>query len=167
MVVCILASAGLAVVFNVTAERIKENERKELQLKLKEVLPGADRFEETGERFIGYKADAIIGTAVKLSPKGYSGPIRFLLGIDPSLKVLGIAILTHKETPGLGKKIENNKFRDQFAGKGADKLFLTKDSPEGVIHAITAATISSRAVTKAVREALKKYNAQPGAMSDE
>jgi len=71
--------------------------------------------------------------------------------------VLDFNILEHNETPGLGDNAQKPAFRKQFAGKGAELLEVTKDpSNKENIQAMTGATISSRAVTKGVREAAEK-----------
>jgi electron transport complex protein RnfG len=79
------------------------------------------------------------------------------IGIAPDGTVAGLAIskLDQTETPGLGVKITLPAFRDQFRGKNADAVRLKKDG--GTVDAITAATISSRAVANGVREALAWY----------
>ncbi|MBD3272299.1 MAG: RnfABCDGE type electron transport complex subunit G [Elusimicrobia bacterium] len=155
-ILCIVASAGLSSIYQLTADKIVENQRIELENKLKQVLPEADRFEEVSGRFIGYHNGEQVGIAVRADPQGYGGPISMLIGIDTNDTVTGIAIISHKETPGLGKKIENDAFREQFEGKKDNQVKLNKDSSEGTIDAITAATISSRAVARAVYEALEK-----------
>jgi electron transport complex protein RnfG len=79
------------------------------------------------------------------------------IGVAPDGTVAGLAIsmLDQTETPGLGVKVTLAAFRDQFRGKGAEGVRLKKDG--GTIDAITAATISSRAVVYGVREALAWY----------
>jgi len=104
MTVCLVSSAGLAVVYKGTSERIKRNQEMDLQKKIARVLPGADRFETEGNTTVGYAGDMVIGTAVECSPQGYGGPVRILAGISPERKVLAIEIISHKETPGLGKR---------------------------------------------------------------
>ncbi|MFH1379605.1 MAG: RnfABCDGE type electron transport complex subunit G [bacterium] len=158
MIVCLAASAGLASVYKLTAERIKLNARKEVERNLFMVLPGSNRFEQKENKFEGFADDQQIGTAVELAPKGYGGKIKMLAGIDRNGTLIAIAILSHTETPGLGKNIEMESFKRQFKGKSHKGMFLKKDSPQGEVDAITAATISSRAVTDAVRKALQKFN---------
>ena len=79
------------------------------------------------------------------------------LGIAPDGTVAGLAIsrLDQTETPGLGVKVTRAAFREQFRGKGAGAARLKQDG--GTVDAITAATISSRAVADGVREALGWY----------
>lgn len=101
---------------------------------------------------------------------GYSGKISLLVGFTgldspDKLTVNRIYVLSHQETPGLGAKIglcqeesDPEKCKGEFWTKyvsvpmNQNKLQVNKDNPEGVITAITSATISTRAVTKAVRE---------------
>ena len=66
-------------------------------------------------------------------------------------------MLEHNETPGLGDNASKPKFRDQFKGKKIDSLEVTKEhSDTKHIQAMTGATISSRAVTRGVKEAVEK-----------
>ena len=91
--------------------------------------------------------------------QGYSGPITLMFGSDSSGAVTGLAILSHTETPGLGAKITTAQFRDQFRNKRPEQLILKKDAPaRGQIDAITGATITSRAVTKALSSTLESFN---------
>ena len=66
------------------------------------------------------------------------------------MSVKGIEILSHSETPGLGARITESDFTDQFVGLNIDDISLTQDG--GQIDGLTGATISSQAVVDAVRE---------------
>ena len=93
--------------------------------------------------------------ALEVASNGYGGPIRILVGMAADGSVIDIAVISHNETPGLGKKIETAHFKDQFRNPTLKEMYLKKESPDGAIDAITAATISSRAVTDGVRKALE------------
>ena len=76
-------------------------------------------------------------------------------GVDKDGKVTGVNILSHSETAGLGANAVKESFRDQFVGlvKG---ITVSKDKPgENSIDALTGATVTSRAVTKAVNAAIE------------
>ena len=77
-----------------------------------------------------------------------------MVGVTADKSLCAIDVLKAKETPGLGAKIDAPEFKEQFNGKGieATKWAVTKD--QGDIHAVTAATISSRAVVAAVSQGL-------------
>lgn len=100
------------------------------------------------------KEDVIVGYAVNTyTTKGFSGEITLMTGFRPDGTIINITVLDHKETPGLGTKMAEPLFRDQFIDKdpGEVELKVTKDG--GSVDAITAATISSRAFCDAVQRA--------------
>jgi hypothetical protein len=82
------------------------------------------------------------------------------VGVDSTGKIIRVKIPKEElsETPGLGMKIAEEPFLNQFNNLSADEIFLTKDKQQGKIDAITSATISSRAATDAVREGLIRYS---------
>ena len=83
------------------------------------------------------------------------GDIDIMTGVDAEGKVTGIRILSIEETPGLGMNAKKDSFRQQYVGKSGE-LAVNKDG--GEIVAITSATVTSRAVTKAVNQALALYD---------
>jgi electron transport complex protein RnfG len=103
-------------------------------------------------------AVAIIPTA----PAGYVGPIKLMVGINMDGEILGVRVLTHKETPGLGDKVEERR-SDWILGFDGHSL----QNPEprywrvrrdgGVFDQFTGATITPRAVVRAVHDALKFF----------
>lgn len=160
--VCAIAAGAIAGVNGAVKATIDENNRLEAVRKRQQVFPAAKDFEARSvggrEVFIAKgEGGAPLGVVVTAGPRGYAGPIGMTLGIAPDGTVAGLAIskLDQTETPGLGVKVTLAAFRDQFRGKGADAVRLKKDG--GTIDAITAATISSRAVADGVREALGWY----------
>lgn len=86
---------------------------------------------------------------------GYSGLIRIMLGVDASGRIHGVYILEHRETPGLGSKICNPEFLDQFKGKSLRNFTFAVEKDGGDVDAVTSATISSRAVTEALKTGLQ------------
>lgn len=95
-----------------------------------------------------------IGTAVKtFSKRGYGGVVWLMVGITSEGTIHDIQVLEHKETPGLGTKMANPQFKDQFKGKNIKDFNLQVKKDGGDVDAITAATISSRAFCDAVQRA--------------
>lgn len=95
---------------------------------------------------------------------GFSGPIKLLIGIDVSGTVTAVRVLSHRETPGLGDFIDSAKSNwiDQFSGKSLsdpDRLLWALRRDGGSFDQVTGASITSRAVTKAVRETLLYFEA--------
>lgn len=98
-----------------------------------------------------------IGTAVDTyTEQGYSGTFRIMVGFDPDLVITGIAVLNHRETPGLGANMTKDRFQSQFEGFDPSEQELAVSKDGGDVDAITAATITSRAVCDAIERA---YNA--------
>jgi Na+-translocating ferredoxin:NAD+ oxidoreductase subunit G len=94
------------------------------------------------------------GYAIKsYSDKGYSGRIILMVGFKPDGTLINISVLEQKETPGLGTKMKESKFKDQFNGKDPSAFALKVKKDGGEVDAITAATISSRAFCDAVSKA--------------
>ena len=105
---------------------------------------------------LGSSAVAVVLTTE--APDGYVGPIRLLIAIDRAGNIIGLRALQHQETPGLGDKIDADKsnWLQQFIGASPteDVAELGLSSDGGRIDHISGATITSRSVTKAVRNTL-------------
>jgi electron transport complex protein RnfG len=169
--ICVIAGSLLAVVYEATRERIAAAERQEKLDALDAVLPEYDNQPdldawpgaETKTNYLFYvarKADQVVGVAFEVSTlEGYGDEIKIMVGIDPGTKrVLGIDIVKQKETPGLGAKIDKDRFKKNFPEQDAihtDWCAVTKDG--GEVEAVTSATISSRAVCKAVAYGLSVF----------
>ncbi len=158
----LISSLLLSWVYNKTRPTIEKEKELKINSSLSEVLPNASHFErvETKDLWIGYdEKGEKVGIVFKTAPRGYGGPISILCGLDSEEKVTGIRIASPaeglKETPGLGLKVRDFSFRQQFLGKKEAEIKLKNDG--GEISAITAATISSRAVVEGIREGIKRY----------
>ncbi len=165
-VVCGLAAGSLSFVNAATKDRIAAFAKEEKIAALKKIFPAAESFTERPPAEAGAEAtdwDAVAGGAVVgslhlLKPMGYSGAITLVFGEDASGALTGVQVLSHTETPGLGAKITTDAWAGQFKGRTRDQTVLRKDTPSGTIDAISAATISSRAVTRAVHDAMSGGN---------
>jgi electron transport complex protein RnfG len=80
-----------------------------------------------------------------------------MVGVDAGGTVVGLEILTHAETPGLGDKITHDEFKGQFKGKKLEGSDWRVKKDGGDFDQITGATISPRAVVKAVHQGLQFY----------
>jgi electron transport complex protein RnfG len=167
----ISAVAGLLLAFtnNRTAGPIAQARKAEVLRSLTDVLPPFDNqpnetvfsVDENGQHwtfFIARQNGSFAGAAVEsVSMKGYGGLIKIMIGINPDNSLRRFKVLEQQETPGLGSKITEAVFRSQFENRSfiPDTWRLKKDG--GEIEAITGATISSRAVTEAIRTAADVY----------
>ncbi len=106
--------------------------------------------------FFTVKEDgALKAYIVQTFGKGYSSYINILVSVDTDGKVIKMNVLAHGETPGLGDEILLDYFKDQFIGKTVEQMVVIKGETKENIQAITGATISTRAVTNGVKEALE------------
>lgn len=99
----------------------------------------------------------VVGYAVLVTSKeGYGGDIQFSIGVGVDGEVKGVEIISMSETAGLGAKCVEDEFKGQYKGVKGDKVELVKGdkSADNQISAISGATITSTAVTKAVNEVL-------------
>ena len=133
-----VCAAVLAYVDSITKEPIKQTTEKNREQAKQAVLCGEE----------GYTAE---GTC----KDGYGGDITLMVGFKKDKKtVISYKVLVASETPGLGMKLKTPEFARQFAGKDGRALKVKKDG--GEIEAITSATITSRAVCRAIADAQKK-----------
>jgi electron transport complex protein RnfG len=166
----IAACAGLilSVVEGVTRAPIAEQHRLETLRALEAVLPPADNApdqdtvtlvvgkDKKGKPvsrtfYRGREGGKLTGVAFRtIAPDGYGGPIDIMVGVDPHGVVSGVEILSNSETPGLGARITEGWFKAQFKGKGLDNADWRVKKDGGQFDQITGATISPRAVVKAI-----------------
>jgi electron transport complex protein RnfG len=166
------ACVSLAVVYSVTGPVIKSQQEKDLKAALKDIFPDAEDFTEITQDLAGSdpkitilngyamkKGGHVVGVAVKAAGPSYSGNAVVLSGIGTDKKVVRVIILELLDTPGLGANAANpnyfvdkpNKitFTGQFAGKEISDPFEAKKD----VQAITASTITTRAIASIVKAA--------------
>ncbi len=106
------------------------------------------------ECYIGKKNNQTVGYAIStFTKKGFSGLIRIMVGFDKNGTIHNIAVLEQKETPGLGTKIKDAKFKDQFKMQNPKSFDLRAKKDGGDVDAITGATITTRAFGEAAQTA--------------
>ena len=172
LVITAVSGGVLGLVYGMTKDAIAEVDQKKNEAAIKAVLPLEN---------VTYKADTLKynyegvdmtfpcnlahdqngtfqGAAVKTSEGGFGGKIDMMVGFLADGTIKGTSVLSHAETPGLGANM-TGKFKDQFVDKNpaSYKLTVTKDG--GDVDAITAATITSRAFSKAVDKAYQAFEA--------
>ncbi len=100
----------------------------------------------------------LVSSAIRsYSPKGYNGNVWLMIGFLPDGTINNIAVLDHKETPGLGTKMNDAAFKNQFIGKNPGSFNINVKKDGGEIDALTGATITSRAFTQATQLAYDMY----------
>lgn len=160
------ASACLGFVYKMTKEPIELSALNKKLSAIREVVPefnnnpNEEMFRlPTGEGdsldiYPAKKDNQIVGYAVSTySGKGFSGNIDLVAGFKPDGTIYNITVLQQKETPGLGAKMTEPAFKNQFNTKNPAEFSLKVKKDGGSVDAITAATISSRAFCDAIQRA--------------
>ncbi len=156
-----IASLILSCVYRTTRPKIDSTQKMLLELTLREVIEA--------DSFISIIPDTIynalsgsdtVGIVFRIFPQGYGGPIPITVGLNRQNMVTAIKVASPgeglKETPGLGSKIVEPSFIEQFSNQDSNAIRLRKEG--GKIDGITGATISSKAVTDGVRKGIEYYS---------
>ena len=160
LLICAVTAGLLAGVNSITAPIIDDLNAAKTQEAISAVLPGgfdteiADYADASG--IVSKVYQGANGYAVEVGPGGVDNTITMMVGIDNEGKVLGISVVNHTETAGLGAVADadtpkGSAFREQFMG-ASGSVSVTKDG--GTMDAITGATITSRAICVGVNAAL-------------
>lgn len=182
MLVAALGAALVGLTFNETRDAIKHNEELTLLRKLNNIIPAEtydndllldtivikpDYLLNTKEDTLAYRARkgaqnvAVVFTSV--APNGYNGPIQLLVGVKANGTLSGVRVVKHRETPGLGDVVEISRsnwildFNDRSLSNPNEKGWKVKRDG-GVFDQFTGATITPRAVVKAVHNALLYFD---------
>ena len=173
----IVGVALVALTWERTAPQIAENERLVLERTLNEVLPANAYDNDLVESAIVVQAPETLGGAqttvyrayddskpvaalfTTIAPDGYGGAIRLLVGVYANGNVAGVRVLSHQETPGLGDdiEIERSDWITSFEGRSLDDPEAARwdvGRYGGVFDQFTGATITPRAVVRAVKNTL-------------
>ena len=182
-VIAAICTALVALTYRLTAERIVANEQAWLERSLQPALSGL--FYDSGvteskiiippphelpgsETAIIYRVyaeDAPVAALFIVSARdGYAGPIRILAGIDTMGVVTGVHVLAHRETPGLGDRVESTKsdWVKQFNGRSLldpEPTGWAIKGDGGQFDQLTGASVTPRAIIKAIRETLLYFEA--------
>jgi electron transport complex protein RnfG len=172
--IAVISAIALSVVYLATKDPIAEIKKERSSAAKIAVLPGfdinagtliekkvlIDGLRDSLTVTLAYMNNELFGAAVATHTNmAFSGRFDIMVGFDKDGNILNTEVLSHQETPGLGDKIDKKKdrFPLQFVGKnpGINNLAVRKEG--GDIDAITAATITSRAFSDAVKNAWKAY----------
>jgi len=177
----VIGTALVSYTFDNTREQIAANERATLLRKLHRLIPPGRHDNILLDDAIAVRNASLLGTdepvmvyrALKdgkpvalviapIAPDGYSGSIKLLVGININGTLTGVRAIAHRETPGLGDAIEEQRsdWIHQFTGTSLEKPSLDRWNVRkdgGDFDQLTGATITPRAIVQAVRNALLYY----------
>ncbi len=171
-----LVSANMA-----TKDDIAERQKEDMLTSLNQVVPATlydndllvnplivrDANDHPLKIYRGFAESRVSALAWEIVGNGYAGEIRLIMGIDPNGRILGVRVISHAETPGLGDKIETAKDDWIFGFNGlslgnppAQRWKVKKDG--GEFDAFSGATITPRAVVGAIYDGLDFFRANRG-----
>ena len=180
-IIAAVLTAVVVLVASFTRDRIASNEQAWIRQRLDALVPPATYDNDLLTDSIAVTAPDLLGSSqpVKIyrarrngapvaavlrpiAPDGYRGPIELLVAVGPDARLIGVQVIRHQETPGLGDAFESRDIHwlERFRGRS-----LTDPPPQrwtvrrdgGDFDAFTGATITPRAIIKAVRNALEYY----------
>jgi Na+-translocating ferredoxin:NAD+ oxidoreductase subunit G len=155
---CFISGAVIATTYFFTAPIAVQKAAAMKAATMKALVKDADNFKAVDGKtdwFAASKSGKTIAYVVPAETKGFGGTIDLLVAVTTDGKVIRYEILSANETPGLGDNASKEPFKQEFVGKGSENLVVTKDpSDTKDIQAMTGATITSKAVTKGVKEAV-------------
>lgn len=181
VIVAAVLTVGLVTLANLTRDRIARNQEVWIKQHLDALVapqsydndPLTDTIEVIAPDLLGTAAPVTayrmrkgglpVAVAIRsIAPDGYRGPLELLVAIAPGGQLIGVQVIRHNETPGLGDAFENRDagWLDKFRGLSLSKppqqrWTLRRDG--GDFDAFTGATITPRAIVKAVRRTLEFY----------
>jgi len=166
------ACVGLAFVYGKTKAVINGQEEVNLKAAILELFPTADGFDditgtiESPDTAVTFESEygisrggKVIGAVIEASAGSYGGPIKVLVGVSDNGTISRIKIMSHSDTPGLGANAAKDTYfvdkdtQTTFYGQFAGKAVTDPLEPKNDIIAVTASTITSNAVARAVRVA--------------
>jgi len=167
LAICVVITAALGFTNKLTAPKIAVLEKQSQEETMRKIIK-ADSYpakilekEEAAVTYYEAMTDSeTVGYIFITSAKGYGGDVSVMTAVLPDGKVHGVDILdASNETPGLGQNVTKEAFYGRYAGLSGELTVVKNgaDKSLGQVDAVTGATISSRAVTKAVNEALGYY----------
>ncbi len=182
--VTLLTGAALALADHATQADIQTAQTRDMQQSLAQVLPGQydnDLLKDTVmvsgpdgpvTVYRARRAGKVEAVVFQVQGQGYAGPVVSMMGVDRNGQVLGVRVIKHKETPGLGDKVEPAKsdwihaFEHTFFGAPPeDKWAVKKDG--GAFDQFSGATITPRAVVKSVKGGLAFFRKEKSRLLDD
>lgn len=170
-----IAGGVLALTNDFTSPIIAEIEREASFKSLSKLFPEADDFKAVDDELLGniklkhtpiieaheaLNGGETIGYSFKTESSGYGdNPIVAITAINSDGALAGIDVVTHSETPGFGKQIEEDSFKDTYKGKATKSELVPVESPstENEVMLITGSTISSKGILTGVNAAREAY----------
>ncbi len=150
--VAIISAALLTGMHNITEPVIREKEQREYLEALEKFFPGISEYETReieGDQFdLVYDQDGEkLGIMATVKTQGYEGTITYNLAVDTDTEIIGIRVISHSETPGIGDVITTDDFQEQFIGKSFEDTIQEGED----VDAVSGATMSTGSMISSIR----------------
>jgi len=178
-VVAVVVIAALMAIAHTTRQRIERNEHAWLKERLDTLVPPTLHDNDLLADYTTITAPAVFGTAtpigvyrarragvptaavlLPIAPDGYGGPIELMVAVSANGTLLGVQVIAHHETPGLGDYFERSDWLDRFRGRSLEtppQSKWTVRQEGGEFDSFTGATVTPKAIIKTVRVTLEYY----------
>ena len=159
LVIMLVSGLFLVSIYQITDHRIRRQQEAEREKAVVSVIPGATDYRKVDNSmyplYLGLDQQLKpVGYAMEIEGSGFQGTITLMVGINAQKRqVSGIKVLEMAETPGLGARIEEPWFKEQFSHKSFHEPFVVGED----VEAISGATISSEAVARLVNKAVSRF----------
>lgn len=161
LVICAVVAAMLAFVYSITDPIIKENEYRKKEAAIAEFFPEKTSFEampadidDVDELFVVYKDAEKLGYCASVSPSGFGGAIKMMVGVGFGKTIIGVKVIEHAETAGVGTNALSGEYLSKYIGEHGDRIILGE-----TVDAYASATITSTAVNDGINAALAANDA--------
>ena len=161
LVICAVVAAMLAFVYSITDPIIKENEYRKKEAAITEFFPEKTSFEampteieDVDELYVVYKDAEKLGYCASVSPAGFGGAVKMMVGVGFGKTIIGVKVIEHAETAGVGTNALSGEYLSKYIGEHGDKIVLGE-----TVDAYASATITSTAVNDGINAALSANDA--------
>ncbi len=156
LLICAVVATLIALVYKITEPVISENEYRKKEAAITEFFPEKTSFEaiasenaDVDELFVVRNDIEVIGYCASVSPSGFGGGIKMMVGVGFGKTVIGVKVIEHSETAGVGTNALSSEYLSRYIGEKGDYIELGT-----TVDAYAGATVSSKAVNEGINSAL-------------
>lgn len=157
LIICTVTALLLSCVNALTKDKIAQNFSNEKTAAIESIFPKFTLSEPIepapngiSALYVIYSSSEKIGYAAELKPMGFGGEMTVMAGVNANGEIVGVKLISHSETPGLGNRVGDAEHLSQYTGKNSKSI-------QNGIDVITGSTISSNAIRDAVEKALSLH----------
>ncbi len=158
LLISVITALLLSCINALTKDKIADNIAAEKEAAIAAIFPSATEnsaaeleAEGINALYLVYSSGKAIGYTAEVAPLGFGGELTLMVGVDINGDVVGVKLISHSETPGLGSRVGDAGYLARYVGKDGAEL-------EGGVDVITGSTVSSKAVHEGVKAAVSIFD---------